>query len=825
MNLTGRPSARRHRPAIVLVCLWAVLTVLPRSAKAQTAANAESLTVFVSFAGAPAAAVTVTLRRVDVSGGAAAPPSATLATDAGGTCRFASPPAGVYEVRAERGDLSALSAIALAPGSTERLSLVLVRGEDVTVAGTLQPEAPGAATTLPGVLTERLPIQDDLSALLPLVPGVVRGIDGRIQLKGGPATQGGFQIGGATAADPSTGELAIALPTAAVESVTVLANPYAAEYGRFTSAVSEVRTRQGGASWRFTPNSFVPRFRLRQNGVWAPTLTSFTPRLAVDGPLVPQKLFLASTVHVRFVKTRRQDLPGEPMIDVEGVDAYTRLDTATLGRHRMTLAHAAYPRTIERANLDTFNPPEVTYTFDRGGLALAFSDNVIVGSSAILETMVSLSRYDADITGEGNAPMTMAPSGRRGTYFNDQIRNTRTIQSLTTLGFSRGGMGEHLFKVGLDVLATVYRGQSVSRPVEVVRADGTLDRRITFDGFSRQDLSATDVAVFVQDRWHVTARTTLDAGLRIDRDGVTTRTVVSPRVGAAVAIGTAGNATIRGGVGVFHARTPLNVGAFTSYERRTETPFAADGVTPAGPAITYDHRAGRLTPPRAIVWNAEIIRRLGDAVTLKLGHLRRYGSRDPILQPIASADGGELRLASTGRSKYWEQELTVRFMPAPRFDLSASWVASDARGDLNTFDMWFGNERAPVLQANAYGPRDIDVPHRLILRGTVGLPGQWDLVPLLEVRHGFPYSQVDETQTIVGLRNEGGRFPTVALLDVAVHRPFRIGPWRVRAGVRVYNLLNRFTPRDVQNNVDATDFGAFFNRIQRSFSLTFWIDR
>jgi hypothetical protein len=59
-----------------------------------------------------------------------------------------------------------IATVGLSNGST--------RNRTATAAGTLQTAAPGAATPLPGALTERPPIQDDLSALLPLVPGVVR---------------------------------------------------------------------------------------------------------------------------------------------------------------------------------------------------------------------------------------------------------------------------------------------------------------------------------------------------------------------------------------------------------------------------------------------------------------------------------------------------------------------------------------------------------------------------------------------------------------------------------------------------------------------------
>jgi outer membrane receptor protein involved in Fe transport len=52
-------------------------------------------------------------------------------------------------------------------------------------------------------------------------------------------------VNSANASDPVTGESAINLPIEAVQSVEVLTNPYAAEYGEFTSGVTSVQTRSG----------------------------------------------------------------------------------------------------------------------------------------------------------------------------------------------------------------------------------------------------------------------------------------------------------------------------------------------------------------------------------------------------------------------------------------------------------------------------------------------------------------------------------------------------------------------------------------------------
>jgi outer membrane receptor protein involved in Fe transport len=110
------------------------------------------------------------------------------------------------------------------------------------------PEETGASTSdsASSRLLDGGPVADEFQALLPLLPGVVRSGDGRIQMKGGAATQGGLQVSGASVNDPSTGDFAFTMPSEAVESVDLLPNPFAAEFGHFSTGVVRVQTRRGG---------------------------------------------------------------------------------------------------------------------------------------------------------------------------------------------------------------------------------------------------------------------------------------------------------------------------------------------------------------------------------------------------------------------------------------------------------------------------------------------------------------------------------------------------------------------------------------------------
>ena len=118
---------------------------------------------------------------------------------------------------------------------------------------------------------------NEVESLLPLVPGVVRGPDGLINMKGARSTQGGWLVNSANVTDPATGAQAMNLPIDVVSSVQVISNPYDPEYGKFTGAVSSVETRTGNLEkYHLSVQNLIPRARDRDGDIIG--LESVTPR-------------------------------------------------------------------------------------------------------------------------------------------------------------------------------------------------------------------------------------------------------------------------------------------------------------------------------------------------------------------------------------------------------------------------------------------------------------------------------------------------------------------------------------------------------------------
>jgi len=711
------------------------------------------------------------------------------------------------------------------PGGTEQvlieMRLTFVRESvDVVVPAnspteSLQPVA--VSDVLTGSKMDIQPLAgDDFQSLLTVLPSIIRGPEGRLRIKGGAPTTGALQISSASLNDPSTGDFDLELPSGAVESVEVLSNPFAAEYGRFSTSVTQVRTKRGSNDWVFKPDNLVPGF-----GKGFAFVNKFEPRYSISGPLKKDKLLFGEYLQYRYVRTPVKSLPGQPQLGLDSFDSFTRLDAVLSSRHALTGGVIYFPRKITNATLSTFRPEETTPKFSQSGFSTGAADRIILSAHAVLETTGAIRIFEVDQKTQGTAPMVYAPQSQSGNFFNRQERNVRSLQVVEALTYSKEHWGgDHMFKFGADLQHSRFDGDNYSQEVDAVRLDGSLAERMTYSpALTNPEVHGTEFALFAQDRWRVNDRLMFELGIRSDRDDIVEKVNYSPRVGMSVSVLPEGRGILRGGFGKFAERTPLTVGAFTQYETQTVTRYATNGL-PLGPAVTFTHTLGDvLKTPESVVQTVAWDQRIERRFFFKAAYLHRNGSHAYILDP--DVNRGLLTLSSEGQSKYWELETTGRFLAREHRDLSVSYVRSKSTRDLNDYDQFYGNFRNPIIRPNANSLSPTDVPNRIIVRGNIGIPGQWVFVPLYEWRSGFPWSAVNEFQDFVGERNMTGRLPKVSTLDFTLARPLKFRKYRFTGGLKIYNAFNSKSDRDVQANITSPDYGKFYNPIQRSIGFVF----
>jgi hypothetical protein len=244
---------------------------------------------------------------------------------------------------------------------------------------------------------------------------------------------------------------------------------------------------------------------------------------------------------------------------------------------------------------------------------------------------------------------------------------------------------------------------------------------------------------------------------------------------------------------------------------------------------TFVNSLPSIRNPYSIAFNVEMDREVTKNLLFRVGYLQREGRDEYIVEPFADLGGvPTLLLEARGRSRYREVQFLANYRFRENSFLNISYVHSQSAGDLNVFSDYFGNYENPIIRPNQRSRLRHDAPDRFLVWGEVELLYGVYWAPVLEIRSGFPFSAVDAERNFVGARNQAGRFPTFATLDSQFWRDFRVkafGKVRTfRAGIRIYNLLDHFNPRDVQENLDAFNAGGFYNARGRLFRGRFTID-
>ena len=821
MVLRARPlslGARMTAMSRISVAALLFVTLSVARAFAQSGAGVVSGTVSLpSPEGQPVSVpgVTVTLTCANSQ-------PAVEVSDERGHFRFGEASIGDCSVAAElQGFKTAATTVLVKADQTTDISLRLeleALHEEVEVVGHTQAiESNPIAThveTMNAAVMQTAPIASErFQDALPLIPGVVRGPDGLLNVNGARSNQTALTFNDADGSDPVTGDEAIELPIDAVSSVEVRGAAFAPEFGMSAGAVTTVETQRGGQSWHVTLNDLEPRIRVRDGDLHG--IESWTPRVTTGGPVVTGKVSLLESVQYEYSQTQVFDLPPlESDTKLESIESYTRADWTASIRNHFTASLLASPRKTTYAGLNPFNPQPVTPDVKNHNILATASDQIIVGNSGLLENRASVKQLDSTIyPSQGNGPMLLAPEVNSGSYFNSQDRTGRRIEWLTTYAFTPIGP-EHLFKIGAGAAYESVDGVSLSRAFDVLRENGTASYVTTFAGSGLLDRHRTALRGFAQDAWTVSSRLTLLYGARYDYDSLTGDVNVAPRASVTALASEDGRTVIRSGIGIFYSPVPLNVATFDQLQERTVVHFLADGTTPDGPASVLPNVfASDLHTPRSLNWNVEMDREWIKNLFVRVG----YQQRDTRNEPIVNASTTELTLETDGRSHYREGQVTGRYQFHGTDQVVASYTRSSAVGDLNDFNSYFGNIQNPIIEPNQRGPLPWDAPNRWLFWSSVSLPKGFAIFPVLDVRTGFPLSIVDADRHFVGPRDQAGRYPTFVSLDTQVTKRFRLFNHNATIGVKIFNITGHFNPRDYQGNLAAADFDHFYNSVGRTF--------
>jgi len=779
--------------------------------------------------------------------------SRSAVTDEDGRFQFMQLPAGVYRLEASpEGFQPFVGTITLEEGQAALQDVVLhinsaVQGLEVH-GDTSEITTESAETTaaLNDELLNALPLaQQKFTDALSLDPGVIRTNEGKLNFNGQTESEGLLLVNSTEYVDPVTGSFSISVPIDVIESMVVHDPPDTAEYGGFSGGLTQIETKPPSDAWNYRVHDFLPGFR-GKNGV-VRGIADFTPRVVLGGPLIKGKVDFTEEL---TWEVRNQPVRGLPWpyneTRTRSATSFTQFQAILSSHHVLDVNINAFPLRRRFADIDALVPQTASSNYNQNGVSVGISDSYQWTSGALLNTVVRYTRFISDAEGQGVADMLITPEGWGGNFFNSWSRTGNEIELRPSFQFpAKTWHGQHELKIGTDISRRNYTGSSLSRPIELLRQDGSIAEQIAFQGAGILHGAASEAAEFIEDDWRLNSHLAIDLGGRLVSQSIGREAAFGPHVAVAYSPWQNGKTVIRAGSGVFYGHVPLLAADFSDNPARLISFFGPAGAlvgapillrnaylpsAPGGTAQFVQNDLG--TSPRTFNAHLQVEQQLRRNLIVRLGYLESQTQHLFTVNPLigSTAANSFLGLANNGTAHYEQAEATVHAKPVERSELNVSYVWSRARGDLNTLSDVFVPFQQPVIRPNVSGILSSDVPHRVVMWGVAPLPWKLSFSPVVDVHSGLPFSQVDVLQNYLGVPN-GLRFPTYFSLDVRVYREFslrvpflgRSANRKLRFGLYSLDVTNHQNPHDVYNEVVSPFFGRFagFDRRLDGFVIDF----
>jgi len=714
---------------------------------------------------------------------------------------------------------------------------VPIRHDTVEVHDTVPvvPASSSAATSVKPADVKDLPSRPTtVNDALPLLPGIVRSPTGGLRINGSGEQRSAMLVNQTDVTDPATGSFGASVPVDSVQVMNVFRTPFLAQYGRFSSGVVAVETKRGSDKWHFELNDPLPDFRVRS---WhLAGLQDASPRLVLGGPLIEGRLYFAQTVLYDVQKTPNRTLPfPDNTSKQERVNSFTQFDYILSSKQYLTATLHLTPQRINFVNPDFFNPEPVTPSYRQQNYMGTVTDHLALGQGT-LDSAISIQRFDASVGAQGAGAMFLQPQGNSGNYFASQIREAgRSELSETWSPAAIHTLGDHELKFGGLVTHTSDSGSLTARPILIEDAAGQLLQRIDFTGGSPYSHYDVETAVFSQDHWSPARGLALDFGTRLERQSISDTFRIAPRAGLSWSPFGAKNTVVQAGYGVFYDRVPLGVYAFDRSPQRVLTNYAPDGSL-LGPPVTYLNLTGYTSvpnsllihsenqpgnfAPRSATWNVHVEHTFSSSLRIRAGYTDSQSSGLILLQPGVVQGTNALTLNGNGVARYRAAEITAR-LNLKRAQWFLAYTRSRSQGDLNDFSGFLGNYPLPLIRPNVFSNLSADLPNRFLAWGTVKLPWQMQILPIIEYRNGLPYAQYDVLGNYAGVPNTA-RFPNFFSVDARLLKDIKVSPkYTVRLSVAANNLTNHFNALAVHANIGDPLYGTFFGNYQRRFRADF----
>jgi Carboxypeptidase regulatory-like domain len=647
------------------------------------------------------------------------------------------------------------------------------------------------------------------------LPTVLLDTNGAVHVAGGRTPDTVYLLDGFEFGDPITGALTARIDADAVRDVDVESGNLHAGSAHATAGVMTLDTATGDDRWRFAVTNFIPGLSLHDGA----HLGNWYPRLSFSGPLEKGRIWFSDAISLQHTYNIVTELPpGSDTSTQWSGDNLFRVQFNLTPRHVLQGSFLYDRESDSDSGLTPLMPLSATTNVSAHRTFGSLKDQIWF-QKTLIEIGLAADTGPRESVPQGSAPYVVTPTGSSGNYFEQTLQRGRRWQAFgNVISPSRHWHGTHQWAVGLNAAALAFEYAATRNEIDTLRQDGTLQRLTTFSGLASYRLSNTQVGAYAQDTWQAKKWLVVQAGVRVDRDRLIGQAMAEPRIAVNVLPKGGERAKLSLGWGMSNQPLDLSMLGQGSDQRQRDVFYDSAGQTVVGvPTVSqFVVPMTGLRQPRFQTESAEWKQKLGSSTLLGVRAVARDGRDgfDYAYQPTTSGQAVFL-LQNSRRDRYRAGEVSLRHSFGTRAEVFGSYTRSSTRTN-TALDPALG---ALLFAPQAAGPLPWDAPNRLLAWGWTPLP-VWKLIlsSFFEYRTGFPFSEINQQQQLVGAPGSQ-RFPPYASLNLGLEREFRFRQRIFAVRAAAINLSGRQNPDTVVNNTDAPNFRTFSGGQRRA--LTF----
>jgi hypothetical protein len=686
--------------------------------------------------------------------------------------------------------------------------------EDVEVtarASPVDPQQTSISDSLSGrdVLNIPYPTTRDYRNVIPYIPGVVSNVPGDLHIAGASTQESAMFLDGFEVSQPAAGSLQLRVSPDALRLLEVESSRYSAQFGKSAGGILNVETQDADNHFRWNAVNFIPSFQ----NVKGLHFDSWTPRAYVSGPIVKNKLWY----YVAHLQENNlniiEELPeGQDSSRLWRTDDLVKLLWMPDTRHSISASAVANISDTDHYGISKFDPVSTTTNQYFRNLFVGLRDQIKIGQLNLLDIGIAYQTFADTSLPLGTAPYVFTPEGRTGNFFEASRAESRRAQQHANL-FIRplAAVGTHQISAGVTAAELAY-GQTFERnDILFTDGSGSVVRQVIFGETPHFRQTVNELSLHVQDRWLITSRAMLEAGLRWDHDDLLDSGRWSSRFAASYVLIPGQELKVSAGWGQYTARGNLDQLTRSLQGTRTDLFFVPGSSVPVATQSMAFASNSAVHLPQASNWSVGIQSRLFSHFYGGVEYLSR--NMNDGLGYIPAQDG--VLLLTNDRT---EQYRSIQFRFEGQFAEDHRFVMAYTRSRGLTNQVLDYSIENPVFGPQVSGRLPWDAPNQLVAWGT--FPSfKWksiDFAYSLLWRSGLPFITVNSRDQLVQTNNR--RLPDFFSLNPAVEKKFSLKSYRLALRIGIDNITNSENAVSVNNNIDSPTFLETFGRRHRTLN-------